>query len=73
MGVTKRKTKTISFNVELQERLDKAVEELNKRQITGAVTQSKIIRIALAQYLEKLSKIQMINEEYDTKNANTIA
>ena len=57
-------TKTISFNDELQKRLNSAVDELNKQQITGAITQSKIIRIAVAEYLEKLSKIKKINEEY---------
>lgn len=57
-------TKTISFNDELQERLENAVAELNKQQITGAITQSKIIRIAVAEYLEKLNKIKKINEEY---------
>lgn len=57
-------TKTISFNNELQEQLERAVGELNKQQITGAITQSKIIRIAVAEYLEKLSKIKKINEEY---------
>ena len=57
-------TKTISFNDELQEQLEKAVTELNKQQITGAITQSKIIRIAVAEYLEKISKIKKINEEF---------
>jgi metal-responsive CopG/Arc/MetJ family transcriptional regulator len=57
-------TKTISFNDELQEQLENAVSELNENRITGAITQSKIIRIALAEYLEKLRKIRKINEEY---------
>jgi len=57
-------TKTISFNDELQEQLKKAVSELNKQQITGAITQSKIIRIAVSEYLEKLSKIKKIHKEY---------
>jgi metal-responsive CopG/Arc/MetJ family transcriptional regulator len=56
--------KTISFNVELQTQLENAVSELNKTQITGAITQSKLIRIAVAEYLEKLNKIKKINEEY---------
>jgi len=57
-------TKTISFNDELQGRLESAVAELNKQQITGAITQSKIIRIAVAEYLEKLAKIKKINDRY---------
>jgi DNA-directed RNA polymerase sigma subunit (sigma70/sigma32) len=57
-------TKTISFNDDLQDQLKNAVAELNKQQITGAITQSKIIRIAVAEYLEKLNKIKKINEEY---------
>jgi metal-responsive CopG/Arc/MetJ family transcriptional regulator len=57
-------TKTISFTEQLQKQLDEAVEDLNKQQITGAISQSKIIRIAVAEYLEKLRKIRKINEEY---------
>ena len=61
-------TKTISFNDELQTRLENAVDELNRQQITGAITQSKIIRIAVAEYLEKLARIKKINEEYADAN-----
>jgi metal-responsive CopG/Arc/MetJ family transcriptional regulator len=57
-------TKTISFNDELQEQLENVVNELNKQRITGAITQSKIIRIALAEYIEKINKIKKINKEY---------
>jgi metal-responsive CopG/Arc/MetJ family transcriptional regulator len=61
-------TKTISFNDELQEQLASAVNEINKERISGAITQSKIIRIALKEYLEKLAKIKKINEEYADAN-----
>jgi predicted transcriptional regulator len=61
-------TKTISFNDELQEQLASAVTEINKERISGAITQSKIIRIALKEYLEKLAKIKKINEEYADAN-----
>jgi predicted transcriptional regulator len=61
-------TKTISFNDELQEQLASAVSEINKERISGAITQSKIIRIALKEYLEKLAKIKKINEEYADAN-----
>jgi metal-responsive CopG/Arc/MetJ family transcriptional regulator len=57
-------TKTYSFDIELDKRLNNAVEDLNKSRITGAISKSKIIRIAVAEYLEKLSKIKKINEEY---------
>jgi metal-responsive CopG/Arc/MetJ family transcriptional regulator len=57
-------TKTYSFDLELDKRLNNAVEDLNKNRITGAISKSKIIRIAVAEYLEKLSKIKKINEEY---------
>jgi metal-responsive CopG/Arc/MetJ family transcriptional regulator len=57
-------TKTISFTEQLQTQLENAVSELNKTQITGAITQSKLIRLAVAEYLEKLNKIKKINEEY---------
>jgi len=61
MGQT---TKTISFTQELDEQLDSAVDNLNKSRITGAISKSKIIRIAVAEYLEKLSKIKKVNDEY---------
>jgi metal-responsive CopG/Arc/MetJ family transcriptional regulator len=61
-------TKTISFNDKLQAQLENAINELNKQQITGAITQSKIIRIAVSEYLEKLAKIKKINEEYANVN-----
>jgi len=57
-------TKTISFNEELDKQLANAVKELNEQQITGAITQSKIIRIAVAEYLEKLNKIKKIRQDY---------
>ena len=59
-------TKTISFTQELDKKLDDAVENLNKSQIVGAITKSKIIRIAVQEYLEKLDKIKEI------ENATTI-
>jgi metal-responsive CopG/Arc/MetJ family transcriptional regulator len=61
-------TKTISFTEQLQKQLDEAVEDLNKQQITGAISQSKIIRIAVAEYLEKINKIKKIHEEYADVN-----
>jgi metal-responsive CopG/Arc/MetJ family transcriptional regulator len=57
-------TKTYSFDLELDKRLNNAVEDLNKNRITGAISKSKIIRIAVAEYLEKLNKIKKVNEEY---------
>jgi len=61
-------TKTISFTQELDKKLDDAVESLNKSRITGAISKSKIIRIAVTEYLEKIAKIKKITEEYADAN-----
>lgn len=61
MGQT---TKTISFDDELQEKLNSAIKELKKARIEGSITQSKIIRIAVKQYLDKLDRIKKLDEGY---------
>ena len=67
-------TKTISFTEELDRQLGEAVDDLNKTQITGAISKSKIIRVAVSEYLEKLNKIKKIRKDYAdvTKTAEDI-
>jgi metal-responsive CopG/Arc/MetJ family transcriptional regulator len=57
-------TKTISFTQELDTQLDTLVDFLNKNKIDGAISKSKIIRIAVSEYLEKQKKIQKILKEH---------
>ena len=61
-------TKTISFTDELDKDLDEAVENLSKQQIKGHISKSKIIRIAVAEYLEKLSALNDINNKFKKIN-----
>lgn len=53
-------TKTISFTQELDEELDKLVIFLNNNRIDGAISKSKIIRIAVLEFLEKQKRIQEV-------------
>lgn len=61
-------TKTISFTRELDSELKNLVEFLNASKIDGAITQSKIIRIALMEFLEKQKRIQKILNEHSEVN-----
>lgn len=56
-------TKTISFTQELDEELSNTVEKLKKTQIKGVITKSKIIRLAVEDYLEKLRDIIKIKNK----------
>ena len=61
-------TKTISFTQELDKQLDALVKFLNDNKIDGAISKSKIIRIAVLEYLEKQKKIQRILKEHSEIN-----
>jgi metal-responsive CopG/Arc/MetJ family transcriptional regulator len=61
-------TKTISFTKELDVELDNLVGFLNASKIDGAVTKSKIIRLAVREFLEKQQKIQRILNEHSEVN-----
>ena len=61
-------TKTISFTEELDKQLDALVKFLNENRIDGAISKSKIIRIAVLEYLEKQKKIQRILKEHSEIN-----
>lgn len=61
-------TKTISFTQELDKQLDVLVKFLNDNKIDGAISKSKIIRIAVFEYLEKQKKIQKILKEHSEIN-----
>ena len=65
MGQT---TKTISFTDELDKELDELVGFLNNSRIDGAISKSKIIRIAVMEYLDKQKKIQRILKEHSEIN-----
>lgn len=61
-------TKTISFTQELDRELDELVNFLNNSRIDGAISKSKIIRIAVLEYLDKQKKIQRILKEHSEIN-----
>jgi predicted transcriptional regulator len=61
-------TKTISFTRELDSELKNLVEFLNASKIDGEITQSKIIRIALMEFIEKQKRIQKILNEHSEVN-----
>lgn len=61
-------TKTISFTKELDSELNNLVEFLNASKIDGAITQSKIIRLAVKEFIEKQKKIQRILNEHSEVN-----
>lgn len=61
-------TKTISFTQELDKELDELVNFLNTSRIDGSISKSKIIRIAVIEYLEKQKKIQRILKEHSEIN-----
>jgi len=61
-------TKTISFTQELDKELDELVNFLNTNRIDGSISKSKIIRIAVSEYIEKQKKIQRILKEHSEIN-----
>lgn len=63
-----QQTKSISFTKELDEELNNLVNFLNKSKIDGSITKSKIIRMAVLEFLEKQKKIQKILQEYSDVN-----
>lgn len=61
-------TKTISFTKELDEELNNFIKTFNENKIDGSLTQSKIIRVALSEFLEKQKRVQKLLEEYSDVN-----
>ena len=56
--------KTISFTLELDAELDKLVKFLNENRIDGAISKSKLIRVAVADFIAKQNQIKKILEEH---------
>ena len=63
-----QQTKTISFTSELDLELDNLVNFLNKNRIDGSISKSKIIRIAVLEFLEKQKKIKQVLEDHSKVN-----
>lgn len=61
-------TKTISFTDELDQELNELVNFLNQTKIDGKISKSKIIRIAVLEFLDKQKKIRKILQEASEVN-----
>jgi hypothetical protein len=59
---TNLKTQTIMTDKRLDAELEETLNFLNSTRITGNLSKSKIIRIALAEWIEKQKKIRKILE-----------
>jgi len=62
------KTQTISTSIELDRQLEEILKAINSTRITGNLSKSKIIRIALAEWIDKQKKILRILKEHSEIN-----
>ena len=61
-----QQTKTISFESKLDAELDKVISLINEKRITGEISKSKVIRIAVAEWLDRQKRaIKILNEDKD--------
>jgi hypothetical protein len=65
-----RKTKTITITTspELDEEVSEMIDYLNKTKLDGTINKSRIIRIALVEWLDRQKKIQRILNEHSDIN-----
>lgn len=66
--VNKFKTITITTTEDLDKEIADMMGFLNETKLDGAISKSKIIRIALIEWLEKQKKIQHILKEHSEIN-----
>lgn len=66
--VNKFKTITITTTEDLDKEIADMIGFLNETKLDGAISKSKIIRIALIEWLEKQKKIQRILKEHSEIN-----
>jgi len=62
--MAKQKNVTFSTTEELEKEVTEIADILNSNKITGVITKSKIIRIALEEWIEKQKRIQEILKEH---------
>lgn len=60
--------RTFTITKGIDDELGELIEELNKSRITGALSKSKILRIALTEYIEKQKKVMQILKEHSEIN-----
>lgn len=62
-------TRTITQSKEIDKELEKTIEYLNSNRISGKITKSKIIRLAILDFIKKQEKIKAIlnDENIDTQ------
>jgi hypothetical protein len=65
---TKLIPQTITTSIELNKELEEILTFINSNRITGNLSKSKIIRIALAEWIEKQKKIQKILQKHSELN-----
>jgi len=66
--VNKFKTITITTTEDLDKEISEMISYLNEIKLDSAISKSKIIRIALIEWLEKQKKIQRILKEHSEIN-----
>ena len=66
--VNKFKTITITTTENLDKEIAEMIDFLNETKLDGAISKSKIIRIALIEWLEKQKRIQRILKEHSEIN-----
>lgn len=60
--------RTFTITSGIDEELNKIVDDLNKTRITGALSKSKILRIALVEWIEKQKRVMKILQENSELN-----
>lgn len=66
--VVNNKIITITTNKKLDEEVEDMIKILNENKIDGVISKSRVIRIALIEWLEKQRKIQKILKEHSEIN-----
>ena len=68
----KQQTKTISFSEELDVKLDDLLIKVNKNRILGDLSKSKIIRIAVAEWIDRQERALKILNETGVQNGISV-
>ena len=59
--------KSVSWDSELQKKLENTISEMNKVKIDGKLTQSKIIRISVNQFCDRIADVKRFREELENE------
>lgn len=64
----KLKTQTINMDIDLDKELEEILSFINQNRLTGNLSKSKIIRLALYEWIEKQKEIKKVIEAHSQKN-----